>query len=145
MTSRESTAPADHRRPYGSVLDVLAADAVSAVFQPLTDLHTRRLVGYEALARGPAGTRWESPAALFTAAAAAGRVPELDWACRATAFQGATAADLPDDVPLFVNVEPVSVGTPCPPHLAGRPSRRPGCSAAGCRSRTSCAASGTSS
>lgn len=118
MTSRSSAAPADQRRPYGSLLDVLAADAVGAVFQPLTDLHSNRLVGYEALARGPAGTRWESPVALFTAAAALGRVPELDWACRAAAFRAATAAGLPDDVPLFVNVEPASIGTTCPPHLA---------------------------
>jgi EAL domain-containing protein (putative c-di-GMP-specific phosphodiesterase class I) len=118
MTSRSPVAPAAHQRPYGSLLDVLNADAVTTVFQPLIDLHTERLVGYEALARGPLGTRWESPAALFTAAAAVNRVPQLDWACRAAAFRAATAAGLPDDVPLFVNVEPASIGTPCPPHLA---------------------------
>jgi EAL domain-containing protein (putative c-di-GMP-specific phosphodiesterase class I) len=119
MTPGDATAPADLPSGYRSVLDVLAADAVRAVFQPLTDLRTKRVIGYEALARGPAGTCWESPDALFAAAAAAGRVPELDWACRAAAFRGAMAGGLPDDVPLFVNVEPVAVGTPCPPHLAG--------------------------
>lgn len=118
MTTGEKVAGPGRQVLYRSVSDVVAAGAVLAVFQPLVDLHSGRLAGYEALARGPAGTRWESPDALFTAAAAAGRVPELDWACRAAAYRAAMAAGLPDDMPLFVNVEPVSVGTPCPPHLA---------------------------
>lgn len=100
---------------YPGLSDVLGADAIRPVFQPLVDLGTGAVVGYEALARGPAGSSWETPAALFGAAAREGRVPELDWACRAAAFRAALAADL--RLPLFVNMEPVSLGTPCPPRL----------------------------
>lgn len=101
----------------GSVAAVIEAGAVRAVFQPLVDLETRSPVAYEALARGPAGTRWESPAALFAAAAADGVVPELDWACRAAAYRAAMDAGMTAGTPLFVNVEPVSLRTACPPHL----------------------------
>ena len=47
------------------------------VFQPIVDLRDGAVVGYEALARGPVGTAWENPAALFQAAYRTGRVPEL--------------------------------------------------------------------
>ena len=102
---------------FGSVAAVLEAGAIGAVFQPLVDLETRSPVAYEALARGPAGTRWESPATLFAAAAEDGMVPELDWACRAAAYRAALNAGMTAATPLFVNVEPVSLRTACPPHL----------------------------
>lgn len=100
---------------YACVGDVIDADAVQAVFQPLVELDSGAVVAYEALARGPAGSPWESPAALFGAASREGRVSELDWVCRAAAFRAALAVGL--DVPLFVNVEPASLRTPCPPRL----------------------------
>jgi EAL domain-containing protein (putative c-di-GMP-specific phosphodiesterase class I) len=65
---------------------VLDERSVQPVFQPLIDLDSRHVLGYEALARGPAGSALETPAALFGAAWRAGRVAELDWACRAGAF-----------------------------------------------------------
>jgi EAL domain-containing protein (putative c-di-GMP-specific phosphodiesterase class I) len=96
---------------------VLAAGAVRAVFQPLVELDGGAVVGYEALARGPAGSRWESPAALFAAAYREELVPRLDWTCRAAAFQAALAGGLAPGLTLFVNAEPASIGTPCPEHL----------------------------
>ncbi|MGA5299130.1 sensor domain-containing phosphodiesterase [Nucisporomicrobium flavum] len=97
--------------------DVIDSRAITPVFQPLISLATGDLVGYEALSRGPAGTPWESPAALFAAARTAGRDSELDWVCRAAAYRAALAADL--RTALFVNMEPASWRTPCPPDLAG--------------------------
>ena len=52
---------------------VLDARAVTPVFQPRVDIASGQVLGYEALSRGPAGTPWETPAALFAAARAAGR------------------------------------------------------------------------
>jgi len=97
--------------------DVIDARAVTPVFQPLISLATGGLVGYEALSRGPAGTPWESPVALFGAARAAGRDSELDWVCRAAAYRAALEAGL--GTALFVNMEPTAWRTPCPPDLAG--------------------------
>jgi EAL domain-containing protein (putative c-di-GMP-specific phosphodiesterase class I) len=96
--------------------DVIDRRAVTSVFQPLIDLASGRLLGYEALSRGPAGTPWESPATLFAAARAAGRDSELDWVCRAAAYRAALDAGL--EQTLFVNMEPTAWGTPCPDDLA---------------------------
>jgi len=91
--------------------------AVQPVFQPLVDLDSRQVLGYEALARGPMGSALESPAALFAAAYRTGRVAELDWACRAAAFSEAVRCGMGPPLTLFVNVEPVSLTVPCPGDL----------------------------
>ena len=96
--------------------DVIDRRAVTSVFQPLVELATGQVLGYEALSRGPAGSPWESPVDLFAAARAAGRDSELDWVCRASAYRVAIDADLQQT--LFVNMEPTAWGTPCPDDLA---------------------------
>jgi EAL domain-containing protein (putative c-di-GMP-specific phosphodiesterase class I) len=96
---------------------ILDERSVQPVFQPLIDLDSRRVLGYEALARGPVGSALETPAALFGAAWRAGRVAELDWVCRAAAFTEAVRGGLALPLTLFVNAEPVSLGVACPDDL----------------------------
>lgn len=91
--------------------------AVTTLFQPLVEISTGRTLGYEALSRGPAGSPWESPAALFAAARQVGRENELDWICRARAYEGALAADLDPGLTWFVNMEPAAARSICPPDL----------------------------
>src|SRR3954470_23754313 len=98
------------------IQEVLDSRAVTPVFQPLVDIASGQVLGYEALSRGPAGTPWESPATLFAAARAAGRDSELDWVCRAAAYRAALDAGL--EQTLFVNMEPTAWRTPCPDDLA---------------------------
>jgi EAL domain-containing protein (putative c-di-GMP-specific phosphodiesterase class I) len=85
--------------------DVLRDGMVHSVFQPIVELDTGRVVAYEALARGPQGPL-ERPDRLFAAARAAGRLAELDAACRSAALTGALEAGLRAPLTLFVNVEP---------------------------------------
>jgi diguanylate cyclase (GGDEF)-like protein/PAS domain S-box-containing protein len=85
--------------------EVLRDGGVRSVFQPIIDLNSGLVVGYEALARGPLGPL-ESPAALFAAARDAGVLAELDEACRAAALAGALRLGLVSPLTLFVNVEP---------------------------------------
>ncbi len=87
---------------------------VHAVYQPVVDLDTRSVVGYEALARGPRDGPLHTPDALFAAARDQGVLVELDWACRLAALSGALAARLPATLDLFINVEPPAVGAPPP-------------------------------
>ena len=109
---------------FASVGEVIDARAVTTVFQPIVRIDQRHatgppeVVGLEAFARGPRHTPWESPRALFEAARQTGRQAELDWVCRAGAYRSAIDNDLPDGLTLFVNAEPHTFGSPCPPDLA---------------------------
>ena len=78
-----------------------------------------RSSGWRTLARGPTGSRWAAPAALFAEAYRLGRASQLDSVCRAAAARTFLAAVMPESMTLFVNVEPVSFGSECPPDLAG--------------------------
>jgi len=80
--------------------------AIRSVYQPVVALGTRAVVGYEALARGAAGSEHESPVALLRAAREQGRLPEVEWACRAAALEGALRARLAPPLTVFVNLEP---------------------------------------
>ncbi|GIE94761.1 hypothetical protein Ari01nite_22260 [Paractinoplanes rishiriensis] len=100
-----------------NIHDVLDARAVTPLFQPLVEIASGRVLGYEALSRGPAGSPWESPAALFAAARQAGRADELDWICRAQAYRAILAAGLDPALTWFVNMEPTSWRAGCPADL----------------------------
>lgn len=96
---------------------VLRTGGLRTRFQPIVDLSGRRVVGWEALTRGPRRTALEAPDRLFAAAREAGRTAELDWACRCQAFRAARSLRPP--VRLFVNAEPQAFARACPPHLVG--------------------------
>ena len=75
------------------------------------------VVGYEGLARGPAGTPLQHPIPLFDTAEAVGLDYELDCLCRELALKG--ARDLPHGAKLFLNCLPASVHDPVfqPPRI----------------------------
>ena len=87
------------------VRSVIAAGQFHTVFQPVVDLWSDAVMGYEALTRGPAGPL-EQPAQLFAAARAAGLVGELDTVCRRVAVQTAIQLKLFAPLTVFINVEP---------------------------------------
>jgi EAL domain-containing protein (putative c-di-GMP-specific phosphodiesterase class I) len=83
---------------------------VFSVYEPIVDVQTRTVFGYEALARGPEGTDLHSPLALFAAAGEHDLVYELDCLCRASGLKG--AIDFPAETKLFLNVLPTSIHDP---------------------------------
>jgi EAL domain-containing protein (putative c-di-GMP-specific phosphodiesterase class I)/DICT domain-containing protein len=93
-----------------TIADVLRDGAITSVFQPIVDLDSGCVVAYEALARGPQGAL-ANPHALFAAARGAGLLAELDEACRAAAFTGASEQGLLAPLTVFVNVEPEVLDT----------------------------------
>jgi EAL domain-containing protein (putative c-di-GMP-specific phosphodiesterase class I) len=110
------TVPASKLNRDDAFEAVLDRRAIHSVFQPVVSLNDELPVGYEALARGPRGSPFASPAALFGEAERRGRVAELDWICLISAY--ATALEARNlRVALFVNTEPDTIGTPCPPAL----------------------------
>src|ERR1700712_5468682 len=68
---------------------VLAAEDVRSVYQPIVRLDDQTRVGFEALARGPLDSPLEHPEDMFAAARDAGRVGELDLLCMGSAVAGA--------------------------------------------------------
>jgi EAL domain-containing protein (putative c-di-GMP-specific phosphodiesterase class I) len=90
----------------GTARAVIATRAIRSLFQPIVDLDTDAVVGYEALSRGPADTPLELPLDLFAAARAEELTAELDALCRVQAFHAAVAVGLLAPLTLFVNVEP---------------------------------------
>jgi EAL domain-containing protein (putative c-di-GMP-specific phosphodiesterase class I) len=100
-----------------SALDqILRNGLLRPVFQPIVDLETGALFGFEALTRGPEGSTLEFPDRLFGAAAAEGRLAELDEACQRAAVAGAHDHRVEAPLTLFVNAEPHAVGFgPLPP------------------------------
>ncbi len=102
-----------HADGESGVVAALGA-GVRAAYQPIVRLADRRVVGYEALARGAPGTGLETPSELAAAARAAGLLVALDWECRRAALLGALEAELGGGQALFVNVEPGFAGSQAP-------------------------------
>ena len=88
---------------------LLNGDVVTAL-QPICDLHTRDVLGYEAFSRGPADTDLEHPRRLFEVAAESGLTFQLDRLCRRRAL--ASARSLAPSLQVFVNVLPASMSDP---------------------------------
>jgi EAL domain-containing protein (putative c-di-GMP-specific phosphodiesterase class I) len=91
------------RSPSAASAAALAEPRV--VFQPVIDLREGTVIGFEALARGPAGSPLESAAALIGAARAEGRLAELDHAARRVALGHFGARGLSGPLALFFNAD----------------------------------------
>ncbi|MFA6318019.1 MAG: EAL domain-containing protein [Elusimicrobiota bacterium] len=84
--------------------DILAGPCIDFHLQPVVDLADMRTVGFEALARGPAGGPVERPDRLFAAATHYGLRRDLDLACVSAAL--GRASRLPEPYWLSVNLGP---------------------------------------
>jgi len=83
---------------------VIEAGTLTPVYQPIVDLNSGRVIGYEGLVRVPKQSTFAHAGALFDAAEVAGRVSDLDRAALDVVLRG--ARDLDESVSLSVNVSP---------------------------------------
>jgi diguanylate cyclase (GGDEF)-like protein len=86
--------------------NLILGDGLSAVYQPIVDLGTGDIFGYEALSRGPKRSLLESPATLFAVADEVDLTYELDRACFRNALR--SAVGMSPVHRLFVNLLPMS-------------------------------------
>jgi len=86
---------------------ILTQSGLHSLFQPIISLSERRILGYEALTRGPSNSPLHSPIALFAVARQAGRLNELEIACRQSACRRFNEQQLPGK--LFLNISPESL------------------------------------
>lgn len=89
---------------------IIARRGLRTLFQPIVAADTFEAVGYEALSRGPRGTPYESPEALFACAQQSRLGRELDRLCKLTAI--ASAKPKPSGTHLFVNTLPTTLDDP---------------------------------
>ena len=87
-----------------SLQDILDKRDLSALFQPVIDLSSGTILGFEGLIRGPADNPLHSPANLFGAAREHGLTFEIEMLCRQVVMESFAAQALPGN--LFLNVSP---------------------------------------
>lgn len=97
----------------GALNAILAQGSIHTLFQPIVSLTERRLLGYEALSRGPSNSALHSPLNLFAVARQTAHLSELEMLCRQTACKRFSKLGL--DGKLFLNVSPESLLDPTHP------------------------------
>ena len=90
-----------------SVTRLIVEQGLQIYFQPIWDLRSRAILGFEALARPAATYALAGPQEAFDVATKIGRGHDLDTVCREATI--ARAKDLPDGTLLFLNVSPESL------------------------------------
>jgi EAL domain-containing protein (putative c-di-GMP-specific phosphodiesterase class I)/GGDEF domain-containing protein len=90
--------------------EIIHQGKIHTLFQPILRLSDQKVIGYEALSRGPKGTEFESPELLFELAAAGKMVWLLERLCRQKTLEN--SRKLPRGAKLFINVEPPVVADP---------------------------------
>lgn len=100
----------ESRRRRGELFELVIEGRLYSVYEPIVEVETRTVYGYEALARGPEGTELHSPAKLFARATEQDLLFQLDCLCRQRGLDG--ARDLPGGAKLFLNVRPTTIHDP---------------------------------
>jgi len=100
----------------GTLERILTQGTITTLFQPIVSLSSQRILGYEALSRGPSDSPLHSPINLLATARHAGRLHDLEMTCRQSACRRFTAHDLHGK--LFLNASPETLLDPN--HKPGR-------------------------
>lgn len=93
-----------------AVAEVIARSQLRPVYQPIVELATGRVIGFEGLIRPLPPSPFIDPGSLFTAAAASGHLLALDLTCVETIVAG--ARDLAPEFHLSVNLTPATIESP---------------------------------
>ena len=99
-----------------ALTQILAQRSLSTLFQPIISLSERRILGYEALTRGPSNSPLHSPIPLFAVARQSARLSELEVLSRQSACRRFSEQQLPGL--LFLNISPETLLEP--EHQPGR-------------------------
>jgi EAL domain-containing protein (putative c-di-GMP-specific phosphodiesterase class I) len=106
----ELNARVDARVRSKRFTDLLLSEDVTILYEPIMNVTTREIRGYEGLARGPWDSELHSPAALFAMAEETGLLFEMDCLCRRLALRGARG--LQPGKLLFLNCLPTAIHDP---------------------------------
>jgi len=93
-----------------AIARVVSERLLRAVYQPIVDLTTGRVVGFEGLIRPMPESGFADPSSMFVAAETVGRTVELDYACISAVVAGAQSMSV--DQLLTLNISPRTVEAP---------------------------------
>jgi EAL domain-containing protein (putative c-di-GMP-specific phosphodiesterase class I) len=102
--------PASLIRGAARLREMIDTHAVATIFEPIVDLETKEIVGFEALSRGRHAGLPTSPTALLGLAEQCGMVMELSQVFRRLSV--AASRQLPIGPRLFLNVHPREIADP---------------------------------
>lgn len=84
--------------------EIIENCALTAVFQPIADMRSGAIVGYEGLIRGPSDSPLHAPIALLQTAETHGRLFEIERLCRKVTLESFVKLNL--NGRLFLNISP---------------------------------------
>lgn len=90
--------------------ELLANKGLATVYQPIFDLRSGEIIGWEALVRGPVRSYFERPDAIFSFAEENGLLYPTEKVCRAAAI--GNIGQLGRGQKLFLNVHPRTINDP---------------------------------
>lgn len=109
-TDEGGAAPVFPVAKLAAVRRLLQEGRIEGVFQPIWNLETGEIFGYEGLSRPHADYGLSGPEEAFDIAAQFGHAADLDSLCRATLLKA--ASQLPRGVRIFLNLSPYSLTQP---------------------------------
>lgn len=89
---------------------IIIQEKIHVLFQPIFNICTQRIHGFEALSRGPQHSALHSPVPLFQTAEHEGRLAELEEICRRHSIHRFNTSELPGK--LFINISPKALLEP---------------------------------
>ncbi|MDB5992261.1 MAG: diguanylate cyclase [Herbaspirillum sp.] len=106
IEASDAAATSDHGDPQmlSRLHEIIDQRQLSALFQPIIDMHSGDIIGYEGLIRGPSNSPLHSPLKLFKVARLHNLSVEVEHLCRHIVMAQFAKADLPGS--LFLNVSP---------------------------------------
>ena len=93
-----------HNKLHERLQEIMERRELSALFQPIANMQSGEIVGFEGLIRGPSDSPLHSPLNLFKVANSAGIMTEVEHLCRRVVLERFAELALPGK--LFLNVSP---------------------------------------
>jgi diguanylate cyclase (GGDEF)-like protein len=108
VNQESQTNPGFVEKTCTEIIDVIANRTANAYFQPVVDLKTGLIFGYEALIRGPVDSAVHLPKDLFHASCCCNLEKDIEKLCVSTVLEAADS--LIDGMKLFININPAYLG-----------------------------------
>ncbi|WP_159882633.1 EAL domain-containing protein [Paenibacillus puerhi] len=102
--------PAHFSEARNQLLEIVKHEKISVLAQPIMNLSSGDIFGWEILTRGPQNTPFHTPAELFDLAYQADLLSRMEFVVLKKAFREISERRIREQV--FINVTPVSLGHP---------------------------------